>query len=172
MEKEMFIIREAEPSDADQLEQLRVLIDSETEYLDREPGEGYLSPEAFTKLINSDRRAQNNLFLVAECKGELVGFCRLQGSDLQRRRHRVEFGICLKQSATGAGIGKALMKSAIEWADANNIIKVMLEVLDTNEKAIHLYESFGFVQEGVLRMDKKLRDGSYHDTIIMGRITK
>lgn len=44
-----------------------------------------------------------------------------------------------------------------------------LQVLETNEAAIHLYEKLGFEIEGVLKKDKLLSDGNYYNTLMMGR---
>ncbi|CAM3863619.1 Acetyltransferase [Cohnella lubricantis] len=44
-----------------------------------------------------------------------------------------------------------------------------MNVLETNTKAIQLYEQFGFEMEGVLRKDKRLSDGRYYNTVVMGR---
>ena len=45
-----------------------------------------------------------------------------------------------------------------------------LKVLQTNEKAIKLYESCGFEVEGVLRNDKFLSDGKFYHTVVMGKV--
>jgi ribosomal protein S18 acetylase RimI-like enzyme len=42
-------------------------------------------------------------------------------------------------------------------------------VLETNDKAIRLYQNYGFEVEGVLKKDKLLSDGNYYNTIVMGR---
>ena len=46
-----YTIRSAEESDAAVLAKLRVLIDGETEYMDREAGEGLLDENDFKQLI-------------------------------------------------------------------------------------------------------------------------
>lgn len=70
----------------------------------------------------------------------------------------------------GYGIGKNLLKRSIDWADSNHIRKMTLKVLETNKKAILLYERCGFETEGILKEDKLLRDGKYYNTVLMGRI--
>ena len=47
--------------------------------------------------------------------------------------------------------------------------KISLTVVETNIKAINLYKKYGFIEEGVLRNDRLHKDGSYYNTIIMGR---
>lgn len=46
------------------------------------------------------------------------------------------------------GIGKALMETAEKWARKNNYPGIMVETQDTNVKAYHFYENFGFVLGG------------------------
>lgn len=49
-------IRSASAADAKQLSALRLKIDGETEYLDREPGEAFLDEKAFEALIQEDSK--------------------------------------------------------------------------------------------------------------------
>jgi streptothricin acetyltransferase len=48
----------------------------------------------------------------------------------------------------GKGIGKALIKKAIEWAKKNNCIGLEVETQDVNVKASLFYEKLGFVLGG------------------------
>ncbi|GEM_PF-6958597 len=47
---------------------------------------------------------------------------------------------------------------------------MILNVLETNDKAIMLYQKYGFEVEGILKKDKLLSDGNYYHTIIMSRL--
>lgn len=44
-----------------------------------------------------------------------------------------------------------------------------LRVSETNERASALYQKHGFTIEGILKKDKRLSDGTYDNTIVMGR---
>ncbi|MDP4097645.1 GNAT family N-acetyltransferase [Paenibacillus sp. P96] len=90
-----FTIRTATPEDAEQLSELRLRIDGETEYLDREPGEAFIDVTGFKQLIKADIEKPRNLFLVVEVDGRIVGFPRCEGNDLKRLSHKVEFGVCV-----------------------------------------------------------------------------
>ncbi|UII54197.1 GNAT family N-acetyltransferase [Cytobacillus spongiae] len=169
--KEMpYMIRSAEIQDALELSQVRLLIDGETEYLDRESGEAYLDEGAFVRLIQDDSANPTNLFLVVEVNKRIVGFSRCEGNRLKRTSHRVTFGVCVLKEFWGYGMGKNLLKASLQWADDNQIRKVSLEVLETNTKAIKLYQDFGFEIEGTLKNDKLLSDGKFYHTVVMGRI--
>ena len=70
------------------------------------------------------------------------------------------------------GIGKKLMKELIDLSD-NWLMLVRLElgVYTDNEKALKLYKSLGFEEEG-LKKYSAIRNGKYVDEIIMGRYNK
>ncbi|NOV04369.1 GNAT family N-acetyltransferase [Paenibacillus planticolens] len=165
-----YTIRSAVEKDAKQLSEVRLQIDGETENFDREKGEAFMDESGFKQLIKEDTEASNNLFLVAEENDKIVGFLRGAGNKLKRTSHKVEFGIGILQAYWGFGIGKNLLKEFIHWADSNGIKKISLHVLETNEKAIKLYQNHGFEVEGVLKKDKLLSDGNYYSTIVMGRL--
>jgi len=156
---------------ADELSKLRIKIDGETENLDREAGEGLLSPEDFKELIYEDSKSDRNLFLVAEVQGKIVGFTRIEGNKLSRFRHKAEFGICILKEYWGYKIGKVLMENVLKWADTVGIKKISLNVVQANTKAVQLYKSYGFLEEGLLINDRIHKDGKYYNTVIMGRIS-
>ncbi|RIW37339.1 GNAT family N-acetyltransferase [Bacillus salacetis] len=164
-----YVIRSAIKEDAAQMSILRLQIDGESENLDREKGEGFIDKAGFEKIIRKDADQRRNLFLVAETDGELVGYARCEGSELKRLLHKVEFGVAVRKDFWGYGIGRNLLQQSLDWADSEKISKVILSVLETNQKAIRLYEKLGFVKEGLLKRDKFLSDGNYYDTILMGR---
>ncbi len=66
--------------------------------------------------------------------------------------------------------GSNLLKESIRWADSTGIKKMILNVLETNDKAIMLYQKYDFEVEGILKKDKLLSDGNYYHTIIMSRL--
>ncbi|AYC30527.1 GNAT family N-acetyltransferase [Paenisporosarcina cavernae] len=163
-------IREAIESDADQLVLVRKTIDTETENMDRTEEESTMTLSDMKELIDSDRNSPHAHFLVAEVEGKIVGFSRCAGSSLSKLRHQVEFGVGVVKAYWGYGIGKQLLNESLAWAQHAGKVKMTLNVLDTNEKAIRLYERLGFETEGVLRADKKLADGKFYNTIVMGKL--
>ncbi|WP_449602164.1 N-acetyltransferase family protein [Paenibacillus sp. Marseille-Q9583] len=164
-----YTIRSAFTTDAMALSELRVQIDGETENLDREPGEAFIDETGFQQLIQSDSEEPRNLFLVAVVEDRIVGFSRCEGNPLKRIAHKVEFGVCVLQDYWGYGIGNNFLAESIAWADANGIQKITLNVLETNDKAVKLYQKLGFEIEGILKNDKCLSDGRFYNTIMMGR---
>lgn len=167
-----YVIRSAKEDDAQCLSELRLVIDGETENLDREKGEAYIDQVGFKQLIKEDTAREHNLFLVCEANGRIVGFSRCEGNQLKRMSHKVEFGVCVLKDFWRYGIGTNFLKETIKWAETNKMKKITLSVLETNQKAIMLYKKYGFEVEGVLKKDKRLSDGNYYSTVMMGRITE
>ncbi|WP_411167380.1 GNAT family N-acetyltransferase [Clostridium sp. MB05] len=164
-----WILRCPTKADAEELSNLRVKIDGETENLDREPGEGLLTPEDFERIIYKDTISKTTLFLIAEVNGKIVGFTRCEGNKLSRFRHKAEFGICILKEYWGYGIGKVLLENILIWANTAGIKKISLTVVETNKKAIELYKRYEFVEEGLLINDRIHKDGNYYNTVIMGK---
>lgn len=164
-----YTIRSAAETDAEQLSEIRVQIDGETENMDREAGEGFIDKIGFQNIIKTDSEESKNLFLVAEVHNRIVGFSRCEGANLKRLSHKVEFGVCILKEFWGYRMGKRLLQQSIHWADENEIKRISLQVLETNEKAIHLYKELGFEVEGILKNDKRLSDGKYYNTVVMAR---
>lgn len=167
-----YTVRSAIERDAKDLSDLRLQIDGETENLDREKGEAFIDVPGFEQIIKTDTENRRNLFLVSVIHDQIVGFSRCEGNHLNRFSHKVEFGVCVLKDFWGYGIGKNLLKESISWADSNSIKKITLNVLETNDKAIKLYEKLGFKIEGILKNDKILSDGKYYNTIIIGRFNE
>lgn len=166
----LWILRCPTKYDASALSKLRIQIDGETENMDREPGEGFITIKNFEKIIYEDGIAEKNLFLVAEVEGTIVGFTRCEGNKLTRFKHKAELGICITKKYWGYGIGKVLLEHILLWAETIGLTKISLTVVQTNTKAIQLYKRHGFIEEGLLIQDRIHRDGNYYNTVIMGKL--
>ncbi|SFI97226.1 putative acetyltransferase [Phyllobacterium sp. CL33Tsu] len=109
------------------------------------------------------------LSIVAEINSQIVGLAgltRFQG----RRQHAAGLGIGVHDEFTGRGIGRALVGALLDAADNwLDIKRVELTVFTDNEVAIHLYETFGFEREGLLKA-YAFKEGRYADCLAMARI--
>ncbi|MGW0965236.1 N-acetyltransferase family protein [Streptomyces sp. NPDC002516] len=108
--------------------------------------------------------------IVAELDGRPAGYVRLGfPTPLACNAHvRQILGLAVAHEARGAGVGRALLRAACEEARRQDARRVTLRVLGHNLPARRLYESEGFVVEGVLP-GEFLLDGAYVDDILMGR---
>ncbi|MFJ8359778.1 GNAT family N-acetyltransferase [Streptomyces sp. NPDC093984] len=108
--------------------------------------------------------------LVAELDGTLVGYIRLGfPTSLACNSHvRQIQGLAVAEQARGAGVGRALLRAAQDEARRRGARRITLRVLGHNTPARGLYESEGFVVEGVLP-EEFLIEGEYVDDVFMGR---
>ena len=111
----------------------------------------------------------DNYALVAELGGKVVG-----SIDISRKRNRLahvaSLGMAVHDDYQNRGIGTELMKAALDMTDNwLNIRRIELDVYTDNLPAVHLYEKFGFVREGV-RKRLAFREGEYVDAYHMARL--
>ncbi|MGQ4384081.1 N-acetyltransferase family protein [Streptomyces sp. SAS_270] len=108
--------------------------------------------------------------LVAEIDGELVGYIRLgYPTSLACNAHvRQIQGLVVADAARGAGVGRALLRAVQAEARRQGARRIALRVLGHNTPARKLYESEGFVVEGILP-GEFLLEGEYVDDVLMGR---
>lgn len=77
-------------------------------------------------------------------------------------RDSAEFAVLVSHFIAGQGVGKALMRRLLEWAEANGIRRLWGDVLDDNEPMIALVQALGFSREfaagapGLLRVTLEL----------------
>lgn len=117
-----------------------------------------------------DQRFGPRDHLVAELDGVLVGYVRLAlPTPLACNAHvRQIQGFAVSEEVRGAGVGRALLRAVRDEARRRGARRLTLRVLGHNTPARKLYESEGFVVEGVLS-EEFLIDGRYVDDVLMGR---
>lgn len=109
-------------------------------------------------------------FFVAEIAGEVIGMVHFENSNDEMQMHQGTFGMAVKKAWRDQGVGRALLQSLLAWGKSDPLIeKIRLEVFSNNERAISLYKSLGFVEEGRLVKQLKLNLGEYVDFILMYR---
>ncbi|MGC9382750.1 N-acetyltransferase family protein [Streptomyces sp. MH13] len=108
--------------------------------------------------------------LVAELDGAVVGYVRLGfptplAANIHVRQIR---GLAVRDAARGNGVGRALVRAAVDDARHKGFRRITLRVLGHNTAARKLYESEGFVVEG-LQPEEFHLDGEYVDDVLMGQ---
>jgi len=78
------------------------------------------------------------------------------------------FGLFVGEpSAWNRGFGSDAIGTLVRFAfDEMNLRKLRINIFDYNERAKHVLETHGFVQEGRLRQEF-YREGTYHDIVIL-----
>lgn len=96
-----------------------------------------------------DGQDQKDLFRVVEVNSKVVGFATLgpfkQESGFEQTK---ELSIYVASRARGSGIGKTLMKDALQ--PQVGVRKIISAIDASNEGSVRLHEQFGFEQVGYL----------------------
>lgn len=128
------------------------------------------SEEAFIKAYEHN---PDNLFLVAEVDGMVVGSVSLNQSRFRKQHHMALLGIAVLHKYWNMGIGRRLLTAAIRWAEEHpKITTIHFDVLATNERAIQLYRNFNFSEHGRMPGGIHQPDGSMVDLVIMSKRIK
>jgi RimJ/RimL family protein N-acetyltransferase len=129
-----------------------------------------LNPDAFAARIAELEAPELRGRYIVACneRDEIVGHALLEPMPLARVAHVFRLTIVVHPGNTSQGVGRAMMSDLLEWAQRDSRVeKIELLVRATNERAIRLYRSCGFVEEGRFASRIKLGDGSYIDDIGM-----
>jgi len=129
------------------------------------------SPEIWRKRLDAQIADPNQIHVVAIHGDALIGSAGLHplGASL-RMRHVATLGVGISRAWWGRGVASELMRRLLDWADNwAGLLRIELGVFPDNERAIALYERFGFELEGRQRA-LALRDGEYVDSLMMARL--
>ena len=94
--------------------------------------------------------------------GQLMGLAAFKALKSPKARHKgILWGMYLRESARGSGLGQALVERVIEHA-RSQVELVHLTVVTSNERALRFYKGLGFESFGTER--KALKIGAeYYD---------
>jgi RimJ/RimL family protein N-acetyltransferase len=102
---------------------------------------------------------------------ETLGMCKLI-----RQKHRNEHilylgGVAIHPDYIGKGFGRKMMLEIIDYCKNHSVSRIELSVAVHNEKAIQLYESVGFIKEGVLKNYTYLKSkNQFIDEVLMSNL--
>lgn len=161
-------VRIPEVSDAQGLINQMQAVDKETKFLAREPGEFNFTLEQESEFIRNSMNDENSHFLLGEINGRIIANCSV-GLVMNKKRylHRATMGIVVGKDYWNKGIGKKMMLECIKWCREKGIEQLELEVITQNNRAISMYESFGFEIYGTKKHALKYGDGTYADEYYM-----
>lgn len=105
---------------------------------------------------------ENAMFLVAEEKGEILGYCGilmvLDEGDITN--------VAVRRDRQKEGIGRFLMESMLRLVSELGISVIHLEVRAGNQSAVRLYQRCGFIQDG---LRKNYYTDPVEDAVLMSR---
>lgn len=163
------VFRSAEKSDAMMLLPYLKRVCGETRFLLREADEcKEMTIEQEETFISNHLENKRACLILAELDGVYIGNASFDVAGASRRNsHRADIGIALYLDYTGMGIGKKLFALILETIESCGFEVAELTVVEGNDRAIHMYESFGFVEVGRIPKANKYDDGTYADDIHM-----
>ena len=160
--------RVAHPEDAEAMIAYMLTVASETTFLSFGANEFDKTIEEEIGMIEHHRLEPNHLFLLVMLQDEIIGMLNVHASHKLRLKHVGVFGITVKKQYWGYGVGALLMKVMLSWAHQSKALrKINLKVTEHNERAIGLYQKFGFEVEGILKRDICI-NGQFFHTYSMG----
>jgi ribosomal protein S18 acetylase RimI-like enzyme len=145
-------IRPAESKDAESLLKLKLQYLRNTKTIPLFEDEYKNSIEDETALTEMLSKEKNSCLFIAEIDGQLIGNIDIKGNQRRKLIHTCMLGIGVAENWQGLGIGSFLMKEAIKWVDANELIEIVwLEVYDSNYPGKILYGKMGFQECGRIK---------------------
>ncbi len=169
------VIRNARHEDAEGMLAFLVKAAGETEFLMRYPEEcSRYTVEGEYAFLDGMNDSETDLMVVAEVEGVIAGNCQVTfRSHNMKTSHRGDIGIALTSEYWNQGLGGRMLDLLIETAKKNPACeRLELEVVEGNERAMHLYQKKGFRLVGVHPDNLKLKDGSYRNEYLMYRDVK
>jgi RimJ/RimL family protein N-acetyltransferase len=163
-----FVVRTAEPGDAEALVRL-------AEAVSAEPGGWLITTDGEWRSVGEERRylkavrryPHAALFVAERSRdGAIVGRLSLARDTHPASSHVADLGLMVAADARRQGVGWALLEAAVAWSCSAGVRKLELHVFPWNEPAILLYEKFGFEREGI-RKAHYARGGDFVDAVLM-----
>jgi len=149
-------IREAKPDDAEILSRIawQSFHDAFADHPKNAPEDmkAYMDAAFSVEAIGEDLREKDNVYLVAEMGGEMIGYAKLKQNsreDCVAGENPIE--LCRLYSLSeyiGKGIGKSLMLRCLDYARENEHDSMWLGVWEFNFRAQEFYKKFGFEKCG------------------------
>jgi ribosomal protein S18 acetylase RimI-like enzyme len=155
------LIRDTLPEDAKAVSVLVDAVARERRYLAATVGFSEEATESFIKSVT----AAKGVHLVAFVDDAAVGWCDITPASFEGMTHVGRLGMGVKAGFRGQGIGRGLLKAALNRAFGQGLERVELEVFRSNDSAVRLYEAHGFLREGVKVGGRKL-DGLADDILL------
>lgn len=162
------LLRSAVETDAEEICHHKMVTSGETYYMARYPEECVSDLEKTRLRLKNVETDEQEFMVTAFSKERIVGDAGITRIRTHKKYlHRAGFGISIQKEFWGLGLGRIMVRIALEQAKRNGFEQVELGVFSDNPRAIHLYETCGFQKTGMILNAFKLKDGTYRDEIQM-----
>lgn len=166
------VLRTPSENDAQAMIDMMLGCYGETEFLSCSPEEFQVTVQDEISFMRRFEMSERECMISAFVDGKLVGNVSIyQVGGMKRVRHRANLGISVLKDYWGRGVGSMLMDAAIQTAESVGYGQIELQTAADNERAIRLYQKFGFEQYG--RCPRAFRrENGYADEIEMVKFLK
>jgi len=164
-----FVVREATVADAEKIvDYLSVILNDPYSSIS-DPDEMLLNVHRQREHLRRTQSGGRSCSLVAVAGNKIIGFLTMEPGRRRKISHTIELGMSVHEDWRGRGVGTALIKCAVDWAErSGEFEKIVLNVFSGNDAAIRLYQKAGFVIEGRLVRQVALPDG-FEDLVLMSK---
>lgn len=164
------LLRSPEVEDAQKMLLYLSTTAMESDYMVRMPEECRNDLKEEEVWLENMIKNQRQGMIVADHENQIIGSVSYAPVlDRIKIKHRAGLGIALFKEYQGIGLGSILMEEVLCEIKKAGFEQVELEVVSKNEKAIQLYQKFGFEKVGCIPHGFKLKNGQYMDLIMMVR---
>lgn len=122
---------------------------AESDFLKAGPGERRMTPALQAAFLDRLQNRRLGFVLKGELRGRLVAVMTVVRPQQPRLHHRAELGLTVRSASWGQGIGRRMAERGICLARVQGIRKLNLTVRSDHTRALRLYRSLGFEQEGL-----------------------
>jgi ribosomal protein S18 acetylase RimI-like enzyme len=150
------LLRPTRETDAPNLVALLDAVAAEREFIAAVPGERSVAEEQLALAV---LLGEGGLSIVVEVEANIAGHLVVHRGVAPDEAHSGDVAIIVANQYRGTGVGRLLMVTAIDWGRAVGLGRLHLGVFSSNDRAIALYRSLGFVDDGVRSAHVKLPDG-------------
>ena len=159
------IVRRATPADLPWIGRLGALLVEEHHDFDpqRFLAASARTPEDYASFINTQLEDPDKAVLVADDKGEVIGYAyaAVEGYDYMALRGPagVLHDVIVGPEHRGRGVGRLLLDAALECLSSRGVPRVVLSTAERNEAAQRLFAGMGF-RRTMIEMTRELDDPS------------
>lgn len=168
MQEEIEItIRQAIPDDALEILRIGQILAKETDFFIMDEVGLNLTVSELAEQLAILYESCNNILLVALANDKIIGLASVAtGNDLALEQIG-EVGISILQEYWGLGLGSLMIEEIIYWAQESGLSRLELKVQKRNQRAIHLYEKFGFQKQAIINRGAKSKEGNFLEVLCM-----
>jgi RimJ/RimL family protein N-acetyltransferase len=144
-------VSHAQTTDAADILRYLDLVSGETDFLTFGSGEFSMTEQDEAQYIDRLYKTATGVMLKATVGGEIVSVTGLQRIQRPRIRHVATLGISVVKQFWGTGLARIMCERAFSEAADLGVRRVELKVREDNHRALRLYRTLGFLEEGRLR---------------------